>query len=150
MNKKLITVAILSVSALFTTAISAVASETSTRRVAVGAWKAENKVASDTNKGAVERYKTGTRGSFATKKSINEKFAADVSASKAQTRVAVESATTAVAKKAAMATGESRLDAFITARSTAIASLTPVRARPNKATKPSKPLTTTDSYLGNS
>ena len=123
MNKKLITVAILSVSALFTTATSAVADETSPRKAAVSAWKAENKAASDTYKAAVERYKTEKQSFFAAKKSINEKFKADASASKAQTKAAVEAATTAEAKKAAKASGKSELDALIAARSTAIAAL---------------------------
>jgi predicted nucleic acid-binding Zn-ribbon protein len=140
MNKKLITIAILSVSALFTTATSAIAEETTPRKAAVDAWKSENKAASDTYKAAVERYKTAKQSFFAGKKSINEKFKADASATKAQTKAAVEAATTAEAKKVAKASGKSKLDALIAARGTAIAALTPAGAKPTKPVKPAKPV----------
>jgi imidazolonepropionase-like amidohydrolase len=139
MNKKLITIAILSVSALFTSSTSAIADETAPRKAAVDAWKADNKAASDTYKAAVERYKTEKQSFFAAKKSINEKFKADASASKAQTKAAVEAATTAETKKAAKASGKSELDALIAARSTAIAALTPAGAKPSKPAKTEKP-----------
>ncbi len=140
MNKKLITIVILSVSALFTTSTSALAEETTPRNAAVDAWKAENKAASDAYKAAVERYKTGKQSFFAAKKLINEKFKADASVLKAQTKAAVEAATTAEAKKAAKASGKSELDALIAARGTAIAALTPAGAKPTKPTKPAKPV----------
>ena len=132
MNKKLITIAILSVSALFTTSTSAMAEEATPRKVAVDAWKADNKAASDAYKAAVERYKTSKQSFFAAKKSINEKFKTDASALKTQTKAAIDAATTAEAKKAAKASGKSALDALIAARSTAIAALTPVGAKPTK------------------
>lgn len=145
MNKKLIAIAILSISAIFTTSTSAIADETTPRKAAVDAWKADNKAASDTYKSAVERYKTGKQSFFAAKKSINEKFKADASASKAQTKAAVEAATTAEAKKSAKASGKSELDALIAARSTAIAALTPAGAKPTKPVKPAKPAKPTKS-----
>lgn len=140
--RKNILVLLIALGALFGSSTSAFAEGNGENKAAVNAWKAENQAKLDAYKAALENYLNAKKANEAARKAIAAKFKSDADALRANTKAAVDAASTTEAKKVAARAGKVALEKLIADRKTALDALPKPGVKPVKpqlAPRPAKP-----------